>query len=222
MLVICIHNVVKLKLGSCWDVTEYQLESLLDRLLEQAHEFTSLDSLSTAHDRSVAITIDDGRRGAGSWLLRSAQARKFVATIFVVPRWIDDPTAIQPHERIGDIANWREIAKLKDAGHLIGSHGMTHTPLPILEEPGIRMELEESKNRIREKIGIEAAHFAAPYGKLNPLVINAAKRIGYKTISSTLPGINTREDLQSGILKRMVLRSDLPDLGWFSRKEATV
>src|SRR5205807_2445438 len=115
---------------------------------------------------ALAVTIDDGRSGAVAWLLGRALSTKVNATVFVVPGWIDRPDTVPRYESYSGFGTWAEVTALRDAGHCIGSHGVTHRPLTTLPVDQIHDELRISQLRIRECVGIEPFHLSAPYGKV--------------------------------------------------------
>jgi peptidoglycan/xylan/chitin deacetylase (PgdA/CDA1 family) len=213
MLVICAHDVVQEPVELPWEIADHDLEMVLARLIDQGYSFTTLDELRQAPERSVALTFDDGTSGAASWLLHRAPALGVRATYFVVVDWLDRPPPRSADHAYRALASWDKVAELRDAGHSIGSHSMSHRRLATLDDEQIRRELHGSKSRIEEVLDVEVRHFAAPFGHLNSKVISLAKDAAYSTVSSTVPGVNGQGERQSGLLKRVLLRSDLPDLG---------
>lgn len=213
MLILCLHDVVASDPSSPWAVTEREIDAILTRYRERDYVLATLDDLPHAPERSIAVTVDDGRSGALSWLLHSAPDLGLSATVFIVPGWIDDPAGMPDAERYSEFGTWDEVALLLDAGHSVGSHSQTHVRLPGLAEDALRYELRHSRTRIMRRAGIAARHFAAPYGRIDSLVVEAALDAGYATVGSTVPGLNTDHERRSRVLKRTVLRRDRPNLG---------
>jgi hypothetical protein len=213
MLILCVHDIVRSATRSAWALTEREIETVLDAYQQHGYSFVTLDHLSRAPERAVAVTADDGRTGAVSWLLRRARALEIGATAFVVPGWIDNPQDMPESERYSTVATWEQVVALHDAGHHIGSHGLSHVRLTRLATDQISHEVRESKLRIAMATGTDVRHFAAPYGWINPTVIKTVRDAGYLTISSTVPGINGHAACRSGVLRRILLRRDRPNLG---------
>jgi peptidoglycan/xylan/chitin deacetylase (PgdA/CDA1 family) len=213
MLVLCVHDIISANPASTWTVTEREMEAVIDACRRQGYVFVGLDDFSAVPKESAVLTADDGRSGAITWLLRTAPTLGISATAFVVPGWIDNPHAMPGTERYSDIANWDQLAALREVGHTIGSHGASHVRLPPLTAERLTSEIEGSKSRIRAAAGVDTRHFAAPYGHISDAVVHAARHAGYQTISTTVPGINDPQECRAGILRRYVLRRDRPALG---------
>jgi len=209
--VLCLHDVVRGHPSSPWAVTEEEIDGIVEEYRAAGYALVTLDELSSAPDRALAVTVDDACAGAASWLLR--RAGRLAATVFVVAGWIDEPDRIPPTERYSEFCSWEELAALRDAGHLIGSHTMTHPELPSLPAEDARHELRESRRRIQEALGTPTQHFAAPKGQLSAQVLELAKEAGYLTVCGTAGGVNGPREAASGVLKRFVLRRDRPLLG---------
>jgi peptidoglycan/xylan/chitin deacetylase (PgdA/CDA1 family) len=208
--VLCLHDVVRGRPTSPWTLTEEEADGIVDEYRAAGYALVTLDELSSAPDRALAVTVDDGCAGAASWLLR--RAGSLAATVFVVAGWIDDPHLVPPAERYSEVCSWEELAALRDAGHLIGSHSMTHPELPTLPAEDIRHELRESRRRIQEVLGTPTRHFAAPKGQLSAQVLELAREAGYLTVCSTAAAVNGPREVASGVVKRFVLRRDRPML----------
>jgi peptidoglycan/xylan/chitin deacetylase (PgdA/CDA1 family) len=213
MLVLCLHDIVEAAPPNEWGVTARELESLLERYLDEGRPFVTLDELPHAGERAVALTIDDARASAVTWLRHSAARLGIRATLFAVPGWIDAPESVPAAETYSPLATWDAIGELLADGHRVGSHSVTHVRLPSLPDGDLRRELHDSRRRIEEALHASVAHFAAPYGALDDRVVRAAAAAGYRTISSTRAGVNGETERRSGVLKRIVLRRDRPDLG---------
>jgi peptidoglycan/xylan/chitin deacetylase (PgdA/CDA1 family) len=213
MLVLCLHDIVEAAPPNEWAVTARELESLLERYRNEGRPFVTLDELPHSDERSVALTIDDGRASAVTWLRRNAVRLGIRATLFAIPGWIDAPESVPAGESYSRLATWDALAELAGDGQVIGSHTVTHVRLPSLADEDLRRELHDSRRRIEEALGVSVAHFAAPYGALDDRVVRAAADAGYRTVSSTRPGMNGETERRSGVLKRFVLRRDRPRLG---------
>jgi peptidoglycan/xylan/chitin deacetylase (PgdA/CDA1 family) len=198
--VLCVHDVVPERPESQWDVTEEEIGGVIDRYRANGYEIVTLDDLPSAAVRTLAVTVDDCRSGAVDWLLHRAGIR---TTVFVVPGWIDD----------SGFGTWDELAALRDAGHVIGSHTMTHPDLPSLAASDIRQELRESRLCIRERLAVDPRHLALPFGRNDATVTALAKEAGYETVCLADGSVNDGRELESVLLSRLVLRRDRPNLG---------
>lgn len=213
MLVLCVHDIVPADPASNWTITEREMEGVIGACRRHGYDLADLDDFAGAPAQAVVLTVDDGRSGAISWMLRKAPMLGISATAFVVPGWIDNPRAMPTEERYSEIANWDQVATLQEAGHTLGSHSLSHVRLPSLTARRLTSEIMDSKSRIRAVVGVDTQHFAAPYGHISDTVVHAVRNAGYRTLSTTIPGVNDPQECRTGILRRYVLRRDRPALG---------
>jgi len=78
--------------------------------------------------------------------------------------------------------NWEQIRELRDAGMIIGSHGMTHRILTELNDAELNYELNESKKILEEKLSRAIDYLSIPRGFCNKKVIDKVKQAGYKAV----------------------------------------
>lgn len=101
-------------------------------------------------------------------VLRSASVR---ATFFIQGRWARS----QPDAARRIVAD----------GHLVGSHSNYHVRMPYLSDDGIRADVTEAEDAIRETCGIDPRPwFRCPFGEGHgdPRVIGALERLGYRNV----------------------------------------
>lgn len=112
---------------------------------------------------------------------------------------IEDVLGVDPpHKADNVMMNWEQIKQLHKAGHIIGSHTLTHPNLARIEETDLRGELNVSKQIIEDKLGTSIIHFSYPSPILEPhwteATIKATREAGYQTAVTCTPGsvrINT-------------------------------
>ena len=90
----------------------------------------------------------------------------------------------------GGYMNWEQIRQLKDAGMVIGSHGMTHRFLTELKDKDLDYELRESKKILEDNLGCAVDYFSVPRGFCDERVIGKAKKVGYKAVFTSNPKDN--------------------------------
>lgn len=90
--------------------------------------------------------------------------------------------------------NWQQIKELKDAGMIIGSHGITHRILTTLSSKDLDYELRSSKKALEENLGCVIDCLSIPRGFDNKKIMNAAKEAGYKTIFTSDDRISIKAD----------------------------
>jgi peptidoglycan/xylan/chitin deacetylase (PgdA/CDA1 family) len=213
VIVLCVHDIVPDSPEMPWEVNEADLERVIVAYQERGYAFVTASQISQWNQASVLLTIDDGTAAAADWLLRRAGRFDVSAVYFVVVDWLDRPPPRSPEHAYRGLASWQDVARLRDAGHTLGSHSMSHVRLASQSHDRVRRELFESRERLATASGRPVEHFAAPFGSISPAVLTVASEAGYTTVSSTVPGVNSPDDIRSGLLKRYVIRSDQPKLG---------
>jgi len=95
--------------------------------------------------------------------------------------WIESLLKRIPGDKITRLMDWDQIRECARSGIHIGSHGMSHINISKIENRDLLLaEIEESKTRIYEEVGIEPAIFAFPKGSYNSVSMQAVKETGYK------------------------------------------
>ena len=137
----------------------------------------------------VSLTVDVESHGSQSdyefaeileVLIRELDDRRIKATFFV---------------NGGVLSRWKNrIVDLHKAGHFIGSHGWTHTPLTVLGESKSKDEIDRSFYQLVSLLGESTGlGYRAPYFSVTKSTPWAADQIfgaGFKYSSSVLPGKN--------------------------------
>lgn len=80
--------------------------------------------------------------------------------------------------------SWPEIQEMVDSGLCtIGSHTVTHSGLNRIGTDACRCELEESRQVIKEKLGLDAIHLSYPHSMEDEGVRKMAAETGYVSAS---------------------------------------
>jgi len=213
VIVLCVHDIVPDCPEMPWEVNETDLERVIVAFQERGYTFVGPSHVLQGSQTSVLLTIDDGTAGAANWLIRRAGGFDVSAIYFVVIDWLDRPPPRSPEHAYRGLSSWQDVARLRDIGHTLGSHSMSHARLASQPRDRVWHELSESRERLAAATGSTVEHFAAPFGSISPTLLTMASEAGYATVSSTVPGVNSPDDIQAGLLKRYVIRSDQPRLG---------
>ncbi len=83
------------------------------------------------------------------------------------------------------ILHLKEMAK---AGMEIGSHGLTHRYLIAMERNEAMREIQESKEKLEQAIGMEVASFAPVGGHYRKWMEEFAYEVGYRAFVTMIPG----------------------------------
>jgi peptidoglycan/xylan/chitin deacetylase (PgdA/CDA1 family) len=88
---------------------------------------------------------------------------------------------------------WEMLEELRDDPLVeIGGHTVTHARISSLSPDGARFELKGSRDRLVERLGIPARHFAFPYGRsgdCGPRDFAIARDAGYASAATTRKGL---------------------------------
>lgn len=102
----------------------------------------------------VALTFDDGPSPAWTGrVLRALEEQRVRGTFFVVGRQARRHAAL--------------VRRISAAGHLVGSHGMSHARFSELPVARVRSELLRSRQLLRETTGVASSWVRPPYGAMN-------------------------------------------------------
>jgi len=113
----------------------------------------------------------------------------------------------------------KEIAQ---DGHEIGNHGYYHPhPNKISLERNMKEIIDTEKQFSNLNISISKI-FAPPYGEHEKVVLQAADKLGYKTIMWTLDTIDWKDPLPGTILKRILSKVDNGSMILMHPKECTL
>jgi peptidoglycan/xylan/chitin deacetylase (PgdA/CDA1 family) len=77
--------------------------------------------------------------------------------------------------------SWDMLRRMVAEGATAGSHTKSHALLPHENADVIREEVEGSRRRLQDELGVPITHFAYPDGRFDSRVIEALARAGYQT-----------------------------------------
>jgi peptidoglycan/xylan/chitin deacetylase (PgdA/CDA1 family) len=146
---------------------------------------------------SVAVSFDDGFK---STLVAGEILREFGASgcFFICPQVIDNE---DPGFRAGfcknrleapvqEFLDWGDVQRLRDAGHEIGGHTLSHARLSAAGGRQVRDEAGICADILRRRLG-EARHFAWPFGRFWDMTAEAERIVfetGYESCASAERG----------------------------------
>jgi|GEM_PF-1498985 peptidoglycan/xylan/chitin deacetylase (PgdA/CDA1 family) len=125
--------------------------------------------------RSVYFTFDDGGRTATT-AATLLEKYGFKGHFFIIT------------DRIGKTGylEWDQVEALSDAGHVVGSHTVSHANLLTADPERRRHELAASKSTIESRLGT-CRSVSIPRGAHDKSVIAAASDIGYEFVFTSDP-----------------------------------
>jgi len=111
---------------------------------------------------AVLVTIDDGSASLLERAVPILARHGIPAVAFVCPGLVGRGACeFGASERS---LGWDELAKVAEAGVVLGSHAMTHRSLAALDEVEVREELSRSREWIEARVGRRVEAFAYPFG----------------------------------------------------------
>ena len=116
------------------------------------------------------------------------------ATFFIQGRWAQSDPAIA--ERIAT------------DGHLIGNHSKYHARMTLLTDDGIRTDVRESEQTIRDLTGVDPRPwFRCPFGdgSDDPRVLRALEGIGYRNVHWQVEALDWDAERDSEDVERITL-----------------
>jgi peptidoglycan/xylan/chitin deacetylase (PgdA/CDA1 family) len=140
--------------------------------------------------RVVAITFDDGYLDTLEHALPVLNAVGFTATCYVVSghmgeynEW--DAAELKVHKKLMSAA---QVKAWQAAGMEVGAHSRTHPRLTKCTDEELQVELAGSKADLEVLTGAPVTQFCYPYGDLDALVADAARKAGYSAATTTQRG----------------------------------
>lgn len=122
-------------------------------------------------DKPVLITFDDGYKDNYTNAFPIMQKYGMKGTIFVVTGFLG------VYE---NYLTWEQAKELLDKGFSIESHTYSHKSMTEASDDELMKELTKSKDKIKEKLGVEANFLAYPTGTYNLHIAALAQAAGYK------------------------------------------
>ena len=172
-------------------VTPDALEAQVRLLISRGWEATTFLQAVTepAHGRRFAITFDDAYRSVVEVGFPILSVLGVPATVFV-PTDFADRAALMDFGTLGRwrgteweeelrCMSWDELRRLRDGGWEIGSHTRTHRPLTGLDDQDLAEELQSSKRRCEEELGLDAVTMTYPFSDRDARVVAAVSFAGY-------------------------------------------
>jgi peptidoglycan/xylan/chitin deacetylase (PgdA/CDA1 family) len=136
-------------------------------------------------DGLVGLTFDDGYRDFLTEVVPALDRYGFTATVFVVAgglgghnEW-DEPGPRKP------LMTADEVRKVAAAGLEIGSHSLSHVPLPEVTDGALAEEVRRSRLLLAELAGQDVTGFCYPYGGVGEREIAAVRAAGYDYACAT-------------------------------------
>ena len=182
------HDVVATP-GSLYDISEADFESHLDLIERGGWSTVSVRAFldwrsgeGTISDRHLVLTFDDGYAGHGEEVFPLMAGRGMTATFFVIAGLVGKKGYL----------SWNQIIEMDKAGMEIGSHGLSHRPLPAMSGADLRRELRMSRSIISGRLGHPVDLLSVPRGYYSRRVREYAAGAGYRAVCTSRISYNNR------------------------------
>ena len=103
--------------------------------------------------------------------------------------------------------SWGQLREMKAWGFTIGSHTVGHIDCAAEPEDLVRLELAQSRDDLRQQLGVAEPIFAYPYGgrqHMNAARLELVKQAGYVGCLSAYGGTNVKTVDRYNVLRRSI------------------
>jgi len=223
-------------------ITPERLAGHLTMLDEEGFNVVSLDQLAaflsgsdTLPPNAVAITLDDGYESAYTAVYPLLKERGWPAAVFV---HLSDVGRTGAAPQRLKWLTWEQMGEMADYGFIFASHTYrghhlvygAGDPLPWLlfrpageSEAGylcrVMCDLLLSRHLLEKHLGGKVEHLAFPFGRANHIMLEAAKKCGYRYVWGTSP---VAVDAHSNFAELGRINAGLPGLESDALKDAIV
>jgi len=155
-------------------------ERHLDVLVRLAIPVVPLSALrEPATGARVVLTFDDGCETDAGVALPALRRRGFAGAFFVNPARVGEPGRL----------DWPQLARLRDAGMRIGSHGLDHVLFDELGDRELERQLVGSKRLLEDRLGVPIDALSLPGGSGGQRAARRARELGYAWVLGSRPGL---------------------------------
>jgi peptidoglycan/xylan/chitin deacetylase (PgdA/CDA1 family) len=145
----------------------------------------------------VRLTFDDGNRSDVTIALPMLEAFEQRAAFFVVSDRIGTPSYLGA----------ADIARLRDAGMTIGSHGAAHVAWTTLHDAELATQVARSLKTLTGLVGHPVTEVAAPFGEYDRRVLSVLRRLGVTRVYTSDSGVALAD---TWLMARNTMRMDMP------------
>ena len=144
------------------DVRPRDFERHLQIAVDEGWSFaTAAEVMAEPEKQLLALTFDDGVTSVLENAAPVLRHHGIPSTMFAVSGWADgNHPAGYEH-----VLDWKGLAALQDAGMTVASHSVTHPDFGKIDAGRARSELEDSRRRLEEGLGVTVDEFAIPFGQ---------------------------------------------------------
>lgn len=139
-----------------------------------------LDGTKLLPTKPVVLTFDDGYRDFYIDVLPILKKYQIHATAYLVSGFIGGSNSMLASQ----------VVEATQSGLVeVGAHTVHHTYLKGRPLESAKFEINQSKKDLEKEFNIHIVSFAYPYGAFDKQAVDLVKEAGFKTATSTVPGI---------------------------------
>jgi len=98
---------------------------------------------------------------------------------------------------------WSQLEEIVVQGHTVGSHGLTHTLLPQVDQLHLLAELEGSRKLLEDRLDRHVDLLSLPGGRYDARVMLGAYEAGYRGVFSSNFGLNQLPLIFGRVIRRI-------------------
>jgi peptidoglycan/xylan/chitin deacetylase (PgdA/CDA1 family) len=168
-----------------------EFEKQMAYLKEKGYIGSSLEAARTYGSdgkKRVVLTFDDGYKDNYEHVLPVLRSHDFTATVYLTVNFINGNIPWHTREDVSKALNWKEIMQMMEYGIVFGSHTLNHPFLTKISDREAWKEIQESKDRLEQKLGVKMQSFAYPAGAFNNNIKAMVEKAGYEmAVALVLP-----------------------------------
>lgn len=165
------------------DQARYLADSVSPKKLAAAHYATKM-CLERTDGSRLAVSVEQINA-----TLKTLPEEMRIEALKRLARALDVEMPKLPPREFESIT-WQQAIEMDRAGVEIGSHTMTHPILPQVGDEQLRRELQQSRERLEEKLGRTVDTFCYPNGDNDARVLCEVERAGYQCAVTCEIGLN--------------------------------
>ena len=177
-----------------------QFENQMIYLKKKNFNTINFNNVNQKIKKKIIITFDDSYKDLIINALPILKKYNFTATCFAVSDFLGRKNFwdLKKNNYIEkELMNKNDLREWISNGMTVGSHTHSHHDLTKLKKKEILNQLNKSKKNLEDIVGSEVVNLSYPYGKVNKLVYDIAKKY-FKKATTTNRGrfdINTHDSL---------------------------
>ncbi|RJQ37973.1 hypothetical protein C4559_02740 [Candidatus Microgenomates bacterium] len=174
------------------DTNPHIFEEQIKTLKNAGYIFLTNNELSKIIDgkyevpkHPIILTFDDGYRDFYTDVLPILKKYNVKATAYIISGFTGRPNHLTK-QQLQEIINSRLVE--------IGAHTVDHVWLKGKSSKDVTYEVTTSKKQLEEEFQIQITSFAYPFGAFDQQALEIVKNAGFKTATSTIPGIEQNQE----------------------------